>query len=138
PHLASAQNWTLTLTPQVGWYRGTEPLGYGSPDGDLLRMAPSHVVGMLLGVGPEDARWSMRLSFTTTLDADIQRAQLVVPDMCVECIISLWEYGPTDHTGEMMMLGLQGTVSPTPRSWRVSPYLIAGAGLTRFDLGEGR
>lgn len=139
PQFVLAQSWKLSITPEFGWYRGTEPLGYGSPTGNLLRMAPSHVVGMQAELSRENAWWSMRLAYATTLDADLQRLDYAVPDNCdMPCIISLDEYASFGDTGEMMTLGLQVTISPGPQSWRVAPYVIAGAGLTRFDLGGGR
>ncbi len=134
PASGAAQDWSLHVTPSLGYYTSDKALGVAGPDGTPVRLAPSTMVGLSLELWT-GTWWGLRLSGETSFGGRLEHAVGSDAASCSpSCTRYEAKYEQTGEHGNLLILGVQGVIRPVPSNWLLQPYMIVGGGVTRYEL----
>ena len=130
--------WSLSVNPRVGYSVPDKPLGALAPGGPVVEMAPAVTAGATVELGTP-WRWvGLRFTALNTFAAGLNRRVPAGSSSCGDGCIGL-EYTsePLKAGGSTLNLSMDLLAHLPLATDHVAPYLVAGAGLKRYDLGGG-
>jgi hypothetical protein len=141
PVSGTAQNhgtWSLSVNPRFGYSIQDKPLGALAPGGPVVEMPPAAAAGVGIEIGTP-SRWvSVRFTVLSTFAEGLNRRSSYA-FWCGESVCTALgdRSHPLKDGGSVLNLSGDLVVRPALSFGRVQPYAVAGAGLKRYDLGDG-